>query len=333
MLGFLYSKEGDACFEPTSSFRLPHAGCPTGWYAADVRHGRILVSADVSSIPPRKDFIVLNPMTGDAQRLRMPQFEYNDFWAATLLCATLGCDHLDCPSGGPFSVVFLGTDESDEFTSACIYSSEADTWSETTSVEHPKNCFLRGSSALGRSALYFACFDSTQILEYSLGNGELSFIGLPPGCNGNDGVPMIAEEGGLEFAVHESKLYIWLREDGPEGCAGWTQQRVIDLVNLFPDCVLSIPFILVASADGIGVIFVRRGNMLFTVDLKSLQVTKVWEGTHIHNIIPYMSFCTPALTVPSTSKEPKSGCLKCSINLRNTKKLLMKYGVRSLSAA
>ncbi|KAL6647189.1 hypothetical protein ACP70R_014626 [Stipagrostis hirtigluma subsp. patula] len=331
MLGFLYMQGGTTCFEPTSSFCLPHAHCPTRWYAADVRHGRILFS-DVTLTPPGKEFIVLNPMTGDAQRLPMPQFEYDDFWAAAFLCATLGCDHLDCPNGGPFTVVFLVTGE--EFVSAWIYSSEAATWSETTSVklEDPEEFVLSGPITLCRSALYFACYDNTEVVEYSLGSRELSFIRLPPGCNASCGVLMIGEEGGLELAmVHEFNLCIWLREDGPDGFAGWARRRVIELVSLLPACALSVPTFVIAGADGIGVIFVSRGNVLFTVDLKSLQVRKVLEGTQIYGIVPYMSFYTPALSAALQVRNQEG--VPQMLNKYKIKKLLMKYGVRRLSAA
>ncbi|CAN6180943.1 unnamed protein product, partial [Urochloa humidicola] len=99
---------------------------------------------------------------------------------------------------------------------------------------------------------------------------------------------------GLGLATtHGSKLYMWSRNDGPQLDAGWTQNRVIELETLLPSYATSPD--VVGFAEGIGVIFVRADDVLFTIDLKTCKVKKVCQGKGIHSIVPYMSFYTPAL--------------------------------------
>jgi hypothetical protein len=99
-------------------------------------------------------------------------------------------------------------------------------------------------------------------------------------------------DGGLALAtVQESKLCIW-RKDGPEVDGGWTQDRVVELENLFPNDVLGTFSNVVGFADGTDVIFLRAGYMLYTIDLKTYEMKKVCNK-NIYSAIPYMSFCTP----------------------------------------
>ncbi|KAL6880307.1 hypothetical protein ACP4OV_011872 [Aristida adscensionis] len=317
MLGFLYNRAGGFVgFTSTSSFhpRRDAGGrrWPAGGWTLDARHGRVLFASLVSTSTShlqRLDLVVLHPITGAAQTLHSPPFEYSHFVAA-LLCAAPGCDHLDCDPGGAFTVVFLGTDESEMLTSACVYSSEAGAWSSTISVHHPLGCVLGATSAFTGNAVYFSCYryGIARILEYHLSAEpqQLSVIGLPPGCKARNGRPMTGDDGRLAFAaVQESKLYIWAMEDA---CGKWEQRRIIELNRVLPFCARSIETDFVSSADAFGVVIVRRGNFLFTIDLKSCQVRrKVYKGAEIYNVVPYMSFCTPALGAAFTGKEPTAG--------------------------
>lgn len=50
--------------------------------------------------------------------------------------------------------------------------------------------------------------------------------------------------------------------------------------------------------EGIGLAFMSFGNVVFTVDLKSDKVEKVYEGLGVVTaIIPYMNFCTPGTSL------------------------------------
>jgi len=90
---------------------------------------------------------------------------------------------------------------------------------------------------------------------------------------------------------------MWSREQGPNGDAGWTQSRVIELDTLLPVHRLSAAEALVAgfadNGDG-GVMFIRTAAAFFKIDLKSGRVDKVGESHGFNNlVVPYMSFCTP----------------------------------------
>jgi hypothetical protein len=109
---------------------------------------------------------------------------------------------------------------------------------------------------------------------------------------------MATEDGRLGLAtVRESRLCMWSREQGPNGDAGWTQSRVIELDTLLPIHRLSAAEALVAgfadNGDG-GVMFIRTAAAFFKIDLKSGRVDKVGESHGFnHLVVPYMSFCTP----------------------------------------
>ncbi|KAK3128802.1 hypothetical protein QOZ80_6BG0466570 [Eleusine coracana subsp. coracana] len=219
MLGFVYRYERANQFIPTSSFRPPCAKLGLlghwNWYPIDARHGFFLFFDVLLYGPAKMTFIVLNPITGKEWKLPMPKFKYG-CWSAAVLCGTAGCDHLDCPCDA-FHVVFVGTRRTKEFTSACVYSSQAGTWSMTASIRHPKDRVIRGRSAFVGNKLYFICWFSNRILEYDLGKQELEVISLPSTCKAWGVSVMTAD-------VQKGKLCIWSREEaGPEG---WEQRKV-----------------------------------------------------------------------------------------------------------
>ncbi|CAL4969077.1 unnamed protein product [Urochloa decumbens] len=313
MLGFLYERYSGVDFVQTSSFRPPHA-FREDWRMLDARHGRVLVM-DVGSFSPMDtEFIVWDPVTDGLQKLPILEFHPSS-WSAALLCTTAGCDHLDC-RGGPFLVVVVVTDVfGQRRTSAYTYSSEQGAWSEPITVQHHNDCILRLHRALVGNALYFNYELNTRILEYDLVRRELSIINLPSKFHGWHIVLMEAEDGRLGFAtIQESKMSVWSRESGPDGYAGWAQQRVIELDKLQPvsDCNLPVspdvwaiayPPYVVAVADSVSVIFMWTDGGLFTIDLKSNQFKRIGEFISNFGVVPYTSFCTPALSVASMGDE------------------------------
>uniref|UniRef100_A0A0A8ZT64 Uncharacterized protein n=1 Tax=Arundo donax TaxID=35708 RepID=A0A0A8ZT64_ARUDO len=109
---------------------------------------------------------------------------------------------------------------------------------------------------------------------------------------------MTTERGGLGFAtVVNSELYLWSREPGSDEDAGWVESRVIELETLFPDDVLSASLYVTGFAEGVDVVFVRTDRELFTIDLKSIRVTKVPKDIWLSDIFPYMSFYTPGTSL------------------------------------
>jgi hypothetical protein len=283
LLGFLcdLSARGGflARFVPTtpSSFRPPRADFPD-LRAHDARHGRVLLHTYPYSRTPLA-FLVWDPLTDKRRELpRLPW--YLDSWKATVLCAA----------------VFVGTDEDEMFT--YVYSSEAGAWSKPVFPEHPGDRVGWERSALAGNALYFALQKSDRILKYDLGTREKSVVELPFVRTNQIFSPFkpieltTMEDGRLGFArVEESRLCIWSR-DGKD--VRWVLSKVIDLKKLLHlDCSSAKIPQLVGFAEGVGVVFLNDGDDTFAVDLNSGRWRKVYEGSNITCVVPYISFCDP----------------------------------------
>ncbi|XP_062189263.1 uncharacterized protein LOC133892471 [Phragmites australis] len=308
MLGFLGNIGSGFRFISTSTFRLPHAG-RRNWRVIDARHGRVLLHWDCGYNPFESSLIIWDPTTDERREVPPlpPSSVYPYSWNAAVLCAGGGaCDHLDCHRGH-FLVVVVGTNQKDMF--GYVYSSEGGAWSEPTSAQHPHDSVDFTPSALAGNALYFVFQMGTRILEYNLGTHEMAVIDLPPlRFYGQRIVLSTRDDGGLGFATADkSTIYLWSREAHPQGESHWVQSRVIELEMLLPVDALSTFSDVVSFVDGIGIYFVRTGDGIFTIDLKSSQVTKVCRDSGFSGIFPYMSFHTPALGVASTDEGPKAG--------------------------
>ncbi|CAN6222246.1 unnamed protein product [Urochloa humidicola] len=311
MLGYIYRRRDGTDFVPTSSFRPPHA-VREGWRVLDARHGRVLVLD--AAVLYDMALIVWDPVSDEQRRLPALQSLFSS-WRAALLCAAAGCDHLDCRLG-PFLVIFVATGFiSPAETSAYLYSSEQGAWSEPLDVSSRDDCILMLHHALVGNSLYFNYEPNTKILEYNLARQELSVINLPSAFHGWHVVLMESENGVLGFTtLQESKLSLWVREAGPDGYAGWAQRRVIELDKLLPvsDCSHSLsPYVnpiacppyVVAIAGGIDVIFVWMDDRLFSVHLESSRAENIGQFISNFGVVPYMSFCTPALSLTLTGNE------------------------------
>ncbi|CAL4994025.1 unnamed protein product [Urochloa decumbens] len=299
MLGFLRNLGPHSTFVATSSFRPTHAArwnCP----AVDARHGRVLLHVAAQGLgenPLGSPFVVWDPITGDRRELPLLRLSiYPNSWNAAVLCASPAgaCDHLDCHRG-PFQVVFVSSDT--RRIVAYVFSSEAAAWSKRASVQLLANRISLGPSALIGNVLYFMFFFGKSVLKYDLGTREMSVVQLPPECWFARIVPMTTEDGRLGVAtVVNSKLYLWSRDSCPDGDAGWVQSRVIELEKLLPNEALSTSSGGVdvdGIADGIAVIFLRTDDGVFTIDLKSCQVKKVYKDSWIFGNFPFLSFYTP----------------------------------------
>ncbi|XP_034600059.1 uncharacterized protein [Setaria viridis] len=255
--------------------------------------------------PVRVDLVVSHPITGEERRLTTPlNLLGYCTWSGALLCATPGCAHLDCPPGGPFAVVFVGTDESEEHTRAYHYSSESGKWSKAASVAHPTDRVAEGRSALVGNAVYFIWEESNGILEYDLDKQELSVISLPPVCEDWFVALMAAEDGGLGFAiVKDFKLHMWSREPaGANVGSGWAQRRVVELKSVAPDRALStLPASVIPFANGYSVIFAfTRDVGVFSIDMRTGLITKVCKVGAVHGIVPCICFYRSMFQVMAT---------------------------------
>uniref|UniRef100_K3ZZ39 F-box domain-containing protein n=1 Tax=Setaria italica TaxID=4555 RepID=K3ZZ39_SETIT len=300
MLGFLcnFGDENSdhfdrefARFVLTSSFRPPRAECHN-WHVLDSRHGRVLLYSWKCEGLSDNAFAIWDPITDERVELPIVQEYLNCLiWSAAVLCAgDEKWDYLDC-CHGPFRVVIVAT-RLEQFN-AYVYSSEAGSWSQQTSQLPPPSdgLHLAVPNAVAENALYFAIGYGSDLLMYDLATQEISAINPHVSLDGQRFALLTMDTGWLGFAIEKDfKLYLWSREVGPEGDAGWTQSRVMDLKKL-----LLIAYVL-GYANGIGVFFVLTHDGLFTIDLKSSQVKKVKKSGKVSGspiIFPYMSFYSP----------------------------------------
>ncbi|TVU41290.1 hypothetical protein EJB05_14794, partial [Eragrostis curvula] len=301
-------------FVPTCSFRPPHAD-RRGWQEIDSRHGRVLLYSSPWKFKYGDVFSVWDPVTDKHRQLpSLPQFPDHYTFKAVVLCGASGsCDHLDC-SSGPFLVVFMAS--FGQKMIAYHYSSEADAWSEPTSASHPGWFSVWRRSAHVRNSLYFVLEEGTiegmtlfLILVYDLGTREMTLIPPPP-LNNNHIVLTTAVGGELGCAtVVRSNICIWSGEAVPDDDMRWTPIRVIDFGALIPVGCTMIPGTLdvVGFEDGGGVIYVGTDRGSFATDLKSGRFKKIEGVSGICNVVPFMSFYTPALRVAATGEDPTSG--------------------------
>ncbi|KAK3124271.1 hypothetical protein QOZ80_7BG0584210 [Eleusine coracana subsp. coracana] len=248
-----------------------------------------------------------NPITGEKVELPGPPARRRDpeSFNTTVLCAASAasgeceCDHLDCHNG-PFIVVLVGTD--DDLMFSYMYSSEADTWSdELTSAASHRDAYVGWEhSALVGNQLYFVAMDGKGILEYDLGTRHISVMELPHVREDSmcpSYIELTTTEGGmLGFVRVEAlkKLCLWSRTR--RACDRWELSNVIQLKKLLPlvDGSWSTMPCLVGSTEGVGVIFPIVKDELFTIDLKSSRVTKIYEeDSGISMVVPYANFYTP----------------------------------------
>ena len=172
------------------------------------------------------------------------------------------------------------------------YSFNAAAWSEPVGPQQNYLVDPFMGSALVGNALYFGNLVRSTALKYDLELCQLSLICLPSLWRRSqlqESLLTTMEDGGLGLVRRDdSKLYMWSRKDTHEVDATW-ERSVIELKTVFPVDVDVTKLILIGS--GVDIIFMRTGNEVYTIDLKTYKVKKVYEGI-ILTILPYMSFYT-----------------------------------------
>jgi hypothetical protein len=294
MLGFVLNvKEnfrGMARFVPTSSF-CPAAPDYPGTKVLDARHGRVLLQAARD-----ESLVVWDPVAEREWKIpEVPVFALG--FNAAVLCAAAGCDHLDC-HGGPFNVAFVGSDDHG-ITFACTYSSEAGVWSQRIQIEEPAFVNDRPGVLVGNT-VYFTCDPhiNFKIVGYNIVAQELTVV-WPPSQHEDYSCTVIvkAEDATLGFAgVQNGRLYLWSTKPGPDGDLEWVQRRVVQHKTMLRTRGLTNPPEVVGFADGLGLIFVRTGNTVFSMELKTGHVRKLYTCKSRNDeviVVPYMSFYTP----------------------------------------
>jgi hypothetical protein len=297
MLGVIHTggeiSDHDSRFVPTIS-RSPVDPADLNWCPLDCRHGRALFS-NHTLWRDHFSLVVWDPMTDGRHDLHEPCIPYTRSTAAVLCAVGDDCDHLAC-QGGPFLVVFVGTDDTENITRACVYSSETGEWSAPASVH--LNCNIDNKpSVLVEGGVYFLCYCGNEIIRYDVAKHVLTVVDRPSG-EYNDIVLVAAVDGGLAFVglddgvlPHLNGLYVWSKE-----AVGWVRRVFIDDLRgrLIPSQNPVNALGLLGSAEGSDSILFDTGHGVFSIDLRSGKVgKKICERGNFYAIFPYMSFCTP----------------------------------------
>uniref|UniRef100_A0A0D9X6F2 F-box associated domain-containing protein n=1 Tax=Leersia perrieri TaxID=77586 RepID=A0A0D9X6F2_9ORYZ len=153
---------------------------------------------------------------------------------------------------------------------------------------------MRG--ALVGDGIHFILRDDNAIIKYNWGMNCLSKID-PPSLDGFYIALVEMENGSLGFAyIQDSSLYVLSSKVNSDGTAEWVQCWVIQLEKAIPMANCSDEELMVVGfVEGMGVIFVSTGAVLFTFELKSRQMKMVQEPGVYFSVLPYMSYYTPGL--------------------------------------
>jgi hypothetical protein len=263
--------------------------------------------------------LVWDPVTGHRHHLPRPKDMDWLIYSGAVLCATDGCDHLDC-HGGPFRVVFAATHDHKEIVHVTVYSSETGAWSEPVWLDSTCETYARHvlrevseiyyyyipylqprRAALVGDALYFTLRAENAIVKYDLGKDRLSMIDSPQPDVDDVALMAMEDKVSLGFAcILGSILYTWSGKVDTEEAVEWVQYRVIELEKTIPVANADDEPLVVGFAEGVGVIFVSSGLGLFTIKISSGQVKKVDELGKYFSVLPYMSFYLPGL-IPTLS--------------------------------
>ncbi|WVZ61732.1 hypothetical protein U9M48_011560 [Paspalum notatum var. saurae] len=223
-----------------------------------------------------------DPVTGDSRSMPKPYID-RMFCNAAVFCAADGCDHLDC-HGGPFQLV-----------DASVYSSVTGAWSAPVSL-NPGCSSTVGAArpAVVGDEIYFLLQPGKEIVRYSLRGDCLSVIDPPPHDGYYIALMAMVEDSSLGFACTEgSSLFVWSRKVHSPGAEEWVRCRVIELESVIPVASPRDKPLVVGSAEGVGIIFVRTGAGLFACKLNSGVVKMIDESRKYNSVLPYMNFYTP----------------------------------------
>ncbi|TVU40703.1 hypothetical protein EJB05_14173, partial [Eragrostis curvula] len=294
LLGILFSyNQHGPLFLPAATTTAPPFSppdfTPDSLWTLDCRHGRVLFYSFYT-----RDLILWDPVNGDQRRLSSPRpLNTSIHFSAAVLCAAKCCDHLDC-HGGPFLVVFAGSNVAGGDTWVSEYLSETGAWSASTNIDREAHMTEMRPNLFTGDAVYFIIGLGRAILKYELGSRCLSLIDAP-GVH-KMGIAMMVEDGGLGFAgVKDHNLCLWSWKANAKGIASWVWLRDIELTTLLPvpkKYVKVSPHVS-GFVEGTDTIFISTDDSIFTLKLKSRQIRKVGHALGYGGILPYMSFYTP----------------------------------------
>ncbi|TVU40768.1 hypothetical protein EJB05_14260, partial [Eragrostis curvula] len=179
-------------------------------------------------------------------------------------------------------------------TVARHYSSKTGAWNASAHLGIDSRVMKPSALVVGNDIYFQVSLNEVVILRYHIETNCLSAI-HPPRTHVNIGdFGLLSMGDGLLglAGIMGSRICMWSMKVNPEGIAGWVRRRDIEIVTGIPSIPCSKARV-IASEDGMGIIFVVTYVGLFMVDLKSGRKRKVDDDGNYFSISPFMSFYTP----------------------------------------
>uniref|UniRef100_A0A0D9XHS3 F-box domain-containing protein n=1 Tax=Leersia perrieri TaxID=77586 RepID=A0A0D9XHS3_9ORYZ len=193
------------------------------WRILGCRHGRVLLRSD----PGWLQLLVWDPITGHRRSVRLGRLGSH---VQSCNAAVLGDQDSIPRREGSFRVAFVFTGEGR--ASACIYSSETETWGRLImAAEIRCGDVGRNPSALAGGNKLYWMLDDGDILELNLTKETLAVVAPPPDAMslycGN--IQLMANGGGGEVGLVGMEVFslqMWARE---EASGSWVLRKTINL--------------------------------------------------------------------------------------------------------
>ncbi|KAK3126230.1 hypothetical protein QOZ80_7AG0553510 [Eleusine coracana subsp. coracana] len=302
LLGFFqnteYAGDNRPPFVPTTDcsppFSRPNFDCDY-WMALDCRHGRVLVH----TLNPLS-LLVWNPITAHRDKVPLPAeeaFPYNHF-AAAVLCAAEGCDHLDC-GGAPFRVVFTATSSEDVeevITWASVYSSDTGAWTVPLTIQPGAvmdSPDVMGPGLLLDDSVYFPLdlLERRAFVVYHLAQNTLSLLEGPPIAR-RDMVLVAAEGNRVGVAIMDNNiLQVLSRPVGQRG--DWSHDKFVTLESTLLRDLGNIGIHVAGYAEAANnVVYLSGNDGVAMLDLQSGKGKKVSNVGCFSPVLSYVTFFT-----------------------------------------
>jgi len=315
MLGYVFSFCGAATSQVHSTFapvtpasitprvrRLPGGGRKL--CALDSRHGRVLFLKNTYHWENKQSMLVWNAVTGEQQKVRLPEEFRGHCWSACILCNAQGCDHLDCGAGGgPYNIVFVGATYAAAYLYGFVYSSVTGAWTATAVLHTPESHSPRAvisshkpSTMVGDSVYFWTARAS--IIRYQLDGSRLSFIKLPGYDQFEDTLVLVPAAGRLQFAaLRASKEWkVRLRElvIDSDGAPKWIRRKKF---------VLPMPCVRMAGfvEEPPSLILDTKDKETICINMEDCKWHKLPKANGEFDLLPIMSFYPPLS--PGTARE------------------------------
>jgi hypothetical protein len=218
------------------------------------------------------------------------------FINGAVICAAgdQGHVHGSCHSS-PFKVVLMSGHN--QYTVACVYSSETGIWSNLISTE-PRCKILGKPAVLVGNCLYWLCMGD-DIVGFDLGEHSLTVIRGPPVTNDilyKNRQIIQAEHGAVGYAtLSYLRFNMWQRKFNDHGVATWVPWKTIEMRSILelPPQTEEMMALLLGYDDDTDAIFLSAGGNNYMVQLNSMQSRKLYETTNTYRCHPFKSFYTP----------------------------------------